>query len=264
MITYCNIGVPGDRLDIHNLDSPGKIAIDHFQLGAPAVREDTSDRPRSQGMSDFTEFFGARTIDMTGWIFADNLPDLADTLDDLKAHFSLYGSAQRQIVFQRLGRDYKEFCNVRMSMFDAPIDVPGNEVQWSASIVAADPRIYRRMSPNDPATVSFKSTKSITNGGSGINAPVVVRIYGPADAGSGVKNASLTVERVMTLSRGIKRGSVVEVDTLARTVTLNGNRDNSILDFDSFFWKLRPGANNLHRVGSMDGHIEVDWREARI
>lgn len=263
MITYCNIGAPGDRLDIHNLDDPGKIFIDHFNLGMPAVREDTSDRPRSHGMEDFTDFFGARTIDITGCLFSSTLEEQADLLDDLKAHFSLYGSAQKEIVFQRLGRSYREFCKMRMSSFDAPVDVPGNMISWSASIVCGDPRIYRRHDP-DPATFSFKSTHAVTNGGSGINAPVVIRIIGPAQAGAGVKNASLNVERVMTLSRGISRGHVVEVDTLERTVTLNGNRDNSILDFDSFFWKLRPGVNHLHRVGHMDGHIEVDWREARI
>ncbi len=264
MIIYANIGQPGARLDIHNLDSPGKIAIDHFEIGMPAVREDMSDRPRSQGMDDFTSFFGARTIDMSGWIFSSGLTDLATQVDELKAAFSLYGSAQKQIVFQRLGRSYREFCNIRMSDFSCPIDVPGNEVAWNATVVAADPRIYRRMTPDDPATVSFKSNHVIVNGGSGINAPVVVRIYGPADEGCGVKNASLDVERSFSLTRHIKRGSVVEVDTLARTVTLNGERANGILDIEAWFWKLKPGANHLHRVGQLDGHIEVDWREARI
>jgi hypothetical protein len=263
VITYCNIGQPGNRLDIHNLDNPGKIFLESFQIGMPAVREDMSDRPRSQGMDDFTTYFGARTIDMSGVIFSTSLSDLADELDLLKAAFSLWGSAQKQIVFQRLGRSYREFCNIRMSSFDAPLDVPGNSVEWSASLVAADPRIYRRHTP-DPATFSFKSNHTVNNTGSGISAPVVVRIVGPAQAGAGVKNATLDVERVFTITRHISRGSVIEVDTGARTVTLNGNRANDILDVDSWFWHLRPGNNHLHRVGKMDGHIEVDWREARI
>jgi Phage tail protein len=263
VITYANMGQAGARLDIHNLDDPGAIFLDHFAMDMPAVREDTSDRPRGQGMNDYTEFFGARTIEMTGVIFSSNLSQMADYLDELTAAFSLWGSAQKQITFQRLGRDYKEFCNVRLGDFSAPVDVPGNEISWSASLVAADPRIYRRHTP-DPATISFKSHHTITNTGSGINAPVVIRIVGPAKAGSGVRNSSLDVERSFTITRDIGRGSVLEIDTLARTVTLNGKRANELLNPEAWFWKLRPGTNRIQRTGKMDGHIEVDWREARI
>jgi hypothetical protein len=265
VITYASIGVPGDRLVIHDLDhsSTNKIWIDSFDLGMPAVREDMSDRPRSQGADDFTTYYGARAINLGGVLFSKDLEEQATLLDNLKAHFSLFGSAQRELVIQRLGRVYKEFMYVRVADFSAPIETPGNMVAWSSTLVAGDPRMYQRGTP-DPHTVSFKSTKNILNNGTGINAPVVIRIVGPAEIGCGVKNTSLVVERDFELARAIKKGSVVEIDTLQRTVTLNGTRNMAMLKPGAWFWKLNPGHNNIHRFGKLDGHIEIDWREARL
>jgi hypothetical protein len=265
VITYASIGIPGDRLTIHDLDQSSirTIWLDSFDLGMPTVREDMSDRPRSQGADDYTTYYGARAINLGGVLFSSNLEEQATLLDDLKAHFSLFGSAQKELVIQRLGRAYKEFMYVRVADFTAPLDTPGNMVNWGATLVAGDPRIYQRGTP-DPHTVSFKSTHTIANGGTGLNAPVVVRIFGPAEIGCGLKNTSLTVERDFELAKRVGRGSVVEIDTLHRTVTLNGDRNMAMLKPGAWFWKLRPGNNRLHRFGQFDGHIEVDWREARL
>ena len=265
MITYCNIGQPGDRLVIHDVDSASlqKIYLDHFDLGMPVVREDMSDRPRSQGTNDFTSFYGARAISMSGVLFSKTLEEQATLLDSLKAHFSLYGSAQKEIVFQRLGRAYKEFCYGRVADFNAPIDTPGNMITWDAVFVCHDPRIYRRHTP-DPATVSFKSKHVIHNTGTGIGSPPVIRIYGPADIGCGVKNSSLDVERTFELAREIHRGSHVEIDMATRIATLNGTRTQNVLKPGAWFWQLKPGTNHIQRFGGLDGHIEIDWREARL
>ncbi len=95
MIIYASMGRPGDRLVIHDLahSSTDKIWLDGFDLSMPTVREDTNDRPRSHGIDDYTNYYGARAINMTGVLFSKDLEEQADLLDNLKAHFSLFGSA---------------------------------------------------------------------------------------------------------------------------------------------------------------------------
>lgn len=261
--TIRKIGSNGTR--IHGAEADG-IQLVSFDMGSPEPRADRLDRPRSNGIYDFTRYYGARTFSMKGVLIGTDMEDMVSKRDALAGEFAMTG-VQMRFQFHRLGMTNWEYCNVTpASRFSATIDAPGNVMEWEMDLIAADPRMYEiDLESPDPESDTWTNGANTINNAGNFNTPLTFTIDGPWDAGQGIVNNDLSTENQFTFSDAGSGGDTIVIDTGDRTVELNGDRANYMLENNSHFFKAGFGDTELATVGgAFSGGITVEWRHSRI
>lgn len=173
---------------------------------------------------------------------------------------------------------------VRTSRRDLPVDQAWalRESRAAVELVATDPRIYDETQQSDSVGLptatggwSFPWSFDWSFGGGGIGgtifannagtfpAPLTVRFDGPV---TDPRITNVTLGQVLELDLTVASGQYVELDTLARTVLLNGtaNRYEALSNASRWF-DLDPGTNELAFQGTGSGStVTVTWRSTWI
>lgn len=249
-----------DSLRLHGDPPHGyPCALRSFDgLGSPNSRENRPERARRHGAVELTTYYGARVIALAGIINGTSDADMWTQVDTLKRSFALVGSPH-VLKFKRQGLAYFERCVVTVgSPLELPLRVVGPVVPWSATIVAADPRLYA----DTVSSASFAATATVTNGGN-FGTPPVITFHG-GGTNPGIQNTDLATENLIQMTYVMAGGDTIVVDVAARSVTLNGADRPDILNAaTSSFWSLVSGTNALVKVGGATS-IDIAWRDARI
>jgi hypothetical protein len=280
------------QLDLNDVDSTGFL-IGTVDLGYAPPRVVTTDLPEQDGADDQTEFFTARTVQLTGAVVPTVAGWSRTKAKDKLAPF--LAAKARPTLHYALDADVDVRClGLRIGQWSNPIDHPGNATAFSVQWVCPDPIAYGK-STNEvilPTTtgstggfsfplhfpIHFPRFEGSTSSGIIFNVGTyqswpLLRIYGPC-----TDPAVVWIDPVTGLSTGtqvvfsgltIDAGDYVEVDTRAHTARLNGSvaaNRYSTIDFAATLWgPLTTGPNPLRftaAAASSDCVCHVLWRDA--
>lgn len=274
-----------DTLQIHNTSQ--YIITKISGLGSPKARADREDLAQRHGQLDYTKFYSSRVIGLEGLCIGSDVNNVWDLFDAIKGAVAL--GTPHLFKFQRTGKAYQEQLGVTVDgELDAPMEIATRTIQWGVTLVAADPRMYSSTLSSgtyDPTASTagggitmpmtliggllFSTTTvtrlDLTNNGN-FSAPVVVTIQGPV-INPIVDND--TYGQSLYILYNLGSNDVVQIDTGARSVLLNGASRPDLLDAqNSVWWTLRPGLNSLRLRGTgMSAGVtalSAAFREARI
>lgn len=143
---------------------------------------------------------------------------------------------------------------------------PGRPRQFQLSLVAPDPRIYSVEQVTRIVTYAQSASMAMVIGNVGsAYAPVVIRVTGPV---VGPQVSLLTTGQSLQFPQlNLAAGQTLEIDTAAKTVTVNGQNRYEELDFaNSSWWMLPPdGAPVVQLAGSQRAaatELRVEYRHA--
>lgn len=276
-----------DNLQIHNTSQ--YLITKITGLGSPKARANRKDRAQRHGQLDYTQFYGPRVVGIEGLCVGTTVSNAWDLFDALKGAFAL-GTAHT-FRFQRTGKTYQEQFGFTVDgEVDAPLEIAIGVIQWGATIVAADPRMYAAILSSaiyDPTLstagggatmvggmtvvggLTFSTTTvtrlDLTNNGN-FTTPAIVTVTGPV-TNPIVDNDTLGLSMYILYTLGVN--DTVVIDTGARTVLLNGASRPDIFDAqNSTWWQLQRGVNSLRLrgTGMVSGQttLSAAFREARI
>lgn len=260
------------------------IAIAQIDLGRPEVREVLEVHPNADGAIDYTVLVGPRVISMTGSAFPCGVGSRQAAL----AQFMRFARPNRrqQLVYQFDDDATIRSLTMRVTDWTAPITTPGLTA-FSVAWKAADPIAYSvagstvsvppggnftgRTYPlsfnrSYPASYGGAGVVTVTNHGDYLTWPLV-RMFGP------LTNPSLTWQdgsgQLVFAGISVLAGDWLEIDTKAKTVTLDGDSGAnrySFLDFTQTVWApLQPGDNLLRfsaTAAAAPAQVEIDWSDA--
>jgi hypothetical protein len=252
---------------------------------SPEVIESADNLVQMDGGIHGDFFYGRRPITMSGKIigFADTTARNMNMTKLMQATNAMRSNAT--LTWTPDGGGAQQFVALRRQQ---PLKISGAWVKdFQISLVAADPRVYsatlHSQTVNASGTggsggFSFPMTFNlgfgaavvtgqtfVTNSGSTESWPIYT-ITGPGTNPS-IYNA--TTNKTLAFIYSLNAGETLVVDTLNRTVFLNGTASRySALDFTNSKWGgLVPGVNDVRLQFFSFGtgaSIRVDWRDAWI
>lgn len=264
------------------------VMCSEWDLGAPDVRDNTSDRPGSDGTLDYTTFTGARTVTFQLSVFGDrdssayayvrrlaNMthPTARPVLEISRDTPDSFGQTwTMQLRGNPYSITYGKQAAARLDLqlvFTAPDGYLLGPVRQATSAVASKvvPTFFYfpQSWPDDFGTGMAASSPvvPIDVDSPGAVAPVLY-IYGP------VTNPEVrggTDERFVFTGLVLSRGEFVQIDMAEGTVLRNGAIDASqyhLVDFTkSTFWQWTAGRHNVRYLAA-SGQLVVEWRDRRL
>ena len=284
-----------ETLDLSDHEANG-VYVAKVDIGAPAVRDVAYDLPDRDGVLDQTAYVGGRLITLSGQIIAGPVAGTRQEILDRLSFFCRPGA--RPTLTVALNDDVPRTIGVRGDQCAAPIERPGR-CPFAASFKAADPRFYAADAAGDPVVdrVTVYPPMS-TSQGRAYNL-VFPRVYPSSWGGSGFAVAHVSGDyptwptytirgpctnpivsmtdaaghasavAFSTLTLGI--GDYVTVDTAARAVWLNGDRNAdrySTLDVTRTKWgPIYPGNTTVSfnaATFSSPCQLDVAWTDAYL
>lgn len=280
------------ELDLNDIDENGFV-IASVDPGCATPREITTVLPGQDGQDDQTEFFGPRSVQLTGAI----VPTCGGSRTKMKDRLAPFLAAKaRPTLIYALDPDVDVRCiDLRISQWSNVIDHPGNatafSVQWVGKPIAYGPFLNEVDLPLSAGStsgfsfplifpLSFGDTSGPTEDGTILNVGTypswpILRVYGPCtdpsilfiDPETGESNGTQIVFSGLVIGDG----EYAEIDTQARTVLINGdpgaNRYNFV-DFARTTWgQLQVGPNRVRftaAAASGDVITKVLWRESYL
>jgi len=284
-----------DTLDLSDYEHNG-VYVAKVDIGAPSVREVAYDLPDRDGTLDMTSFVGGRLITLSGQIIASAA---AGTRQQIMDRLTRYCRPNiRPTLTIALNDDVPRTITLRGDQCAAPIERPGR-CPFAASWKAPDPRFYAAGPDGTPVVSSltvfppmavglgrmypltFPRLYPSSWGGSGFAVAHVAgdfptwptyTIRGPATnpivtTSDPAGNTSAVAFSTLTLAIG----DYVTVDTAARAVWLNGDRNAdrySTLDVTRTRWgPLHPGDTTITYNASAfasPSQLTVTWTDAYL
>lgn len=268
-----------DSTDANNVGTITEVT----GFDSPDVRENGDDLVGMDGGYHGDFFYGRRPITITGLIH-----DHVDTVDRnlrMTRLMQATNAMRADAVLQWMpdGAIQEQFVTLRRQQ---PLRITGGwNKQFAISLVAADPRIYSAdlfsssVNASDTAgatgaawpwkfPLSFGAAVTngqvfIENDGNALTYPVLT-ITGP---GTNPSVINATTGQVISFIYTLAAGETLVVDTLNRTVLLNGTTNKfGAVDFgNTSWWGLIPGVNDV-RLAFFDyqagASLRVDYRYA--
>jgi hypothetical protein len=270
-----------------------------LDLGFPEVREDDEVNADRHGLTDYTRLLGKRTVSIQMTLSDDSVQPM--TIDELLVQLTPFlDPGQRPVLTYALdnrnGDETFRTMVLRADQFSAPLAAK-NRTEVQLQFIAADPRAYS-LEPQevslwavDPGhstgrtyPLTFDRVYPSSPGpqvGSGVNEGALstwltIRFYGPVTGAvlqwvAPYDLGSLSVGCVaFQSSYTIPAGEWIDVDTMERTVLLNGegNRFGN-LDFTQTSWVgMAPQieyAFGLTGTGTSDAtQCLIQWNDAYL
>lgn len=285
---YTMTGPDGGVAVFNDPTSPNYVgALEEITgFDSPEVRENADNLVQMDGGIHGDFFFGRRPITMSGKVI--NPADAADRntrLNNLaRATNAMHGDAT--LVWTPDGGE-QVFMKLRRQQ---PLRITGGWVKdFQAAMVAADPRIYSTTlyssSVNASAAggsggFSFNLAFPINFGAASVTGQVFVENRGNAltypvltISGPGVNPSvyNATTGQTIGLTYTLNAGETMVIDTLNRTVLLNGvaaNNKYGALDFlHTIWWGLVSGINDIRLIYysyTAGASLRVDWRDSWV
>jgi hypothetical protein len=284
-IAYTLEGPDGTTVVLDGTGQASSVLLltDVTGLDSPAIRSNIEDLPEDDGAAVGDFWMGARSIILTGVIYAATAAERNAAIANLsRAAMALRDNAT--LRFQPDGMPALEVVVRR----DQPLRLGrGYAKEFQLSLVAPDPRLYAEAMDTATATglaaipgaafpwvfpLSFGGSSGATLSTSAANegnhaTPPTVRVWGPLSSiqiTNETTDEDLFIDGVTLLS-----GEWVEIDFAARTaVREDGSNVYDRVRFPgSTWWLLRPGANvvELWATGSdASTEIDVSWKDAWV
>jgi hypothetical protein len=270
-----------------------------LDLGAPIVRDVTTNRPDAHGMDDRTAYFAGRTVTV-------NITAMATTgaqIDAVAASFApfMLPGGPRPVLHYVLDRPGapERVLTVRGESYDWPI-VGAVERDIVLTFIAADPIV------RDPVTQTVTSWSGSTLGGGRTYPFVPPRVYptgGAIVSGTIVTHGDLPAQPMLniygpittpkvtlrtlvanTLSQvwalagfAIAAGHFCAVDTAARTAYMDGDPSQNVLgqiDWVNTIWPVippSPDGATMTLAGDASGgvmsavtQVQASWQDAYL
>jgi len=250
---------------------------------APSARTDMTDAERRDGADDAPTFEASRVITLSGTAIAP------DWIEQNRAKDRLNGVAYRSRGLHRLvvtEHHATRYADVRRSGASKVADRPGFAFDFTLSLVAPDPRRYAVTETTLTTTLrgiavdvgrSYPRRYPLVYPAATSTSPVVpYENVGTHDTGLRLKFTGgldrpgvIDVGSGRTLQFGLRlaEGDVLDVDTLAQTVVLNGtaSRRGSLISGSTWIM-LNPGAGQIRLTGAPTGagvpSLTVSFRSA--
>lgn len=282
---YTLTGPTGVAAVFNDPTDPNYVGVitDLSGFDSPEVRESADDLVGMDGGIHGDFFYGRRPITMSGIVLNpttaldrdQKLDKLSAATDALRANSILNWTDNAGVA---------KFLTLRRQQ---PIRFTGAwQKEFQLPMVAADPRIYSvalnaqevSASVSDPSTVGRGFDESfdvvygpmapngqllVTNAGTTTTFPVLT-VTGP---GVNPQISNVTTGQAIYLNYTLAAGETLVLDTLNRTVLLNGTSSRyNALDFTNTSWfGLVPGVNDL-RIAfnsfTAPAKLAVQWRDA--
>lgn len=263
------------------------IVCSSWDLGSPAVRESTADRPGADGVIDRSTLTGSRPVTFDLHILGDINASPYAYVERLAA--MTHPSRRPRLRIQRASPEgagqtwelelrgnpytlaYGRAAAAKLDLqlvFTAPLGYLTGDLQEAQGAVATGGGV---VGFTLPVTVPFSLGASapvnpalnITVGGSVPISPLIA-IYGP------VTNPEIRDEnnnqRFKFAGLIMDANQFVLIDMAAATVRLGGSADASVyhlVDFSvSTFWQWAPGPHTMRYIAT-SGSAKVQWRDRR-
>jgi Phage tail protein len=235
----------GTTLDL--MDADGGILIDSFDVGFPTVRETVAVKPANDGQYDYTQYFGPRTVTITGtFIPSANFTDRQTMMQELASWCA--PDIRPHLIYAYDATSTTLWLTVRGSQMSAPASnrhISAFTVSWVASDPAAQSTSVKELS------VKAGETAQVVNEGTYTAWPTF-RIYGPC------RNPHVDWGRGAVSFDALELYEGERIDVSPRTRSSSHHRS---LDFARTRWGgLAPGVNEL----SANVPVVVTWRDTYI
>lgn len=283
-VKYTLTGPRGDIATFNDQSDPNNVGTiaELTGLDSPDIRENAQDNVEMDGGIHGNFWSGRRPITISGLMHGHaTATERNNRWERLKrAGLALRGNSV--LAWQWEGQVPQSIA-VRANQ---PMRETGAwNKQFQLALVAADPRIYSQTLHNDEVTAVAAADLSgrsydlvydkdygpatpngqllITNAGNWDTFPVYT-ITGP---GLNPSLYNLTTGMVLKFGYNLDVGETLVIDSLNRTILLNGNADRYYsLDFASAVWTgLAPDVNDIRiafNTFSTGAKLRVDWRDA--
>lgn len=266
------------------------IVCSSWDLGAPAVRESSADRPGADGVIDRSAFTGGRSVtfdlhvlgdtvggvDVSPYAYVERLaamthPGIRPRLRIQRASPEGAGQTwEMELRGNPYSLTYGRTAAAKLDMqltFSAPLGYLLGDLQEVQGVQAtAGGTVGYTFPITLPFSLgSFAPVNPVLTAVVGGSAPIspVIAIYGPVtnpeirdELGQRFKFAGLVLDA----------NTFVLIDMAAATVRLGGSPDASVyhlVDFSlSTFWQWNPGAHTV-RYYATSGSVRVQWRDRR-
>jgi len=247
------------------------VKVSQFDPGFPEIRDVVDARPDMHGMSDYTQYFGARSVAINFMIYdgwATNGQSRRQIIDILNGlcnpqlrpflYESIDGVAERRILL-RPNSTSIPFLRPRSNEAQMQFRCPDGfwesaqpiiwELGSSSGSLTGDGRVYNlTYNRTYPARApSSGGGTTVTNGGN-IEAYPVIQIYGPANnatIGNTSQNKKLIFNNI-----ALAASEFIQIDTRLRTILRNGDINSSMYQFvdwtQSEWFGLNPGPNTIN------------------
>lgn len=249
---------------------------------SPEVRESADEYVQADGGVHGDFFYGRRPVTLSGILL--NPIDAADRNARQNKLSSASDAMRADAVLDWTNSGgARQFISLRRQQ---PLRVTGTwQKEFQAAMVAADPRIYSYALNGLEVTAAaagatsgraFPEGYNIDYGPSAPNGQVLVTNAGNATSyplltvtgpGSNPTISNLTTGQAISLIYTLGVGDTLTIDTLNRTVILNGttSRYGSVDFLNTSWWGVAPGVNDI-RIAftgfSTGAKLRVDWRDA--
>ncbi len=264
--------------ELYSVGAFTPTVLSKLDVGFPTSRAVTTNRSGGNGTSDTTQFWGDRAIVAELTMAAPpNTDSAVDTLAGL-----MNPAARYYLYMQRPGWTGERRTLVRGASFACP---PGTvrlaQAGWVAPSGTLEDSVLSQvgMSPTGsgsggvtfPVTFPMVFDPGLVPGAAQVNVggtvptPIVAYLFGPCSAP--LLRCVTTGQQISFGSLSIAAGDYLEVDTGARTATLNSDPNQSrysAMDFGtSMWWQLPPGAVQIvFSPSTPSGNCQalVTWR----
>lgn len=248
-----------NSLTINDPASSTGVYLDKIDgLDLPAIRTSSGTYSGRDGGYVGPQFYGPRSITLTGRIFSSDL----NTFETARASL-IDATKSKTITLQvvtNAGHAYIIYCN--LIDLQMPIDREPFSASFKIELLSGDAVIY----DNATGTPLVASIPLAAKGGY-VYKVVYPVVYAAGSAPTTVNNAgSVRIYPVITLTGSMTNpqiqnvttgetlsltglvagpGTVVEIDMRQRTVLQDGGNIFGLLGLNSVFWGLEPGNNSI-------------------
>ena len=227
-------------------------------IGSAPPRNNRPNRARRHGAIEMSDYYEPRIFEFDLWLISDDWASMWTAFDVVTAALAV-GSGPQVLTFTRSGLAYTEFSTVTLDKDVEPRWPYGGAptcVFEGITMVAGDPRLYGTALE----TANLTSDDYVPHTGT-FNTPLIFTFNG-AGVNPGLGNSEYSNDNEFHLNYTMGGGDVVEVDTAAKTIKLNGALRPDIVDSDtSSFWKLVAGPNYIQLLGGATD-VDLSWYPA--